>query len=657
MKKLISIICINIFIFSGFTGIVTAGDYSIEFFSPQIVDKDVNVVPISCPPSDIDYKVLIGIHPDYKSAMTHVTKDLQVQNEFHKAQKNKLLQCRDTYDYIIVTTESFSNAITSSDFIDWKTTLGYSVKIVLKTDDEITSQPGDDLPERIRNFLREYYDEWGIKYVLIIGDHQTIPMRYCYPDPSNHYNGSGNPGSGGEIPTDYYYADLTNSDADSWDKDGDGYYGEYGQDEPDFEADVYVGRIPTSISSRITYSLDKTVMFEQNTGIWKDAALHAGAFYYFTNEGNSGNPAMDAARSLNIIEQDLMGGWTITHFSEQEGLEKSVYNWSALNQNAFIGTWRDGTFGIVNWGSHAYMDRAARKVWSWDDGDGVPESNEITWPDFITDSSNLDDDYPSIVFAIGCLIGTPEKNPYGNLGVDLVTKPDYGSAVTIISSTRTPYGALNWIPESGGADSICYEFNRFMINDSKSVGEAFYNSKYYCTENYGWNLWYEYNNMYIFNLYGDPSLVREGIYVAPHPDLECDGSLDWSKVKPGDTVTGSFTVRNIGDSNSLLNWTIDSYPPWGVWTISPMNGYNLTPEDEPVTVQVEVIAPEDKNSKFEGEIKVVNSDDNNDYDIIPISLSTPKNKPLIFNFNMLGGLFERFLNAFPILQYFFRLIH
>ena len=129
---------------------------------------------------------------------------------------------------------------------------------------------------------------------------------------------------------------------------------------------------------------------------------------------------MDGARSLNKIEQDLMGGWTITHFSEQEGLEKSVYNWSALNQNAFIGAWRDGTFGVVNWGSHAYMNRAARKVWDWDDGDNIPESHEIIWPDFITDHSNLDDDYPSIVFAVGCLIGTPEENSYGNLNQHLI---------------------------------------------------------------------------------------------------------------------------------------------------------------------------------------------------------------------------------------------
>ncbi len=650
MKKVIVIFCMNILIISIFLGNIVTGNNSIEFFSSQIGNENVIIVPISSPSINIKSNDINEIHQIFNTVSSD---DFKLHNKYENSKVKSLHQSRETYDFVIITTEELSDAITSSDFIDWKTRIGYSVKIVLKTDTEITSQSGKDLSERIRNFLREYNSIWGIQYVLIVGDYQTIPMRYCYPDPTNHYNGSGSPGTGGEIPTDYYYADLTASDADSWDSDGDGYYGEYGHDNPDFEAEVYVGRLPTSISSRITYALDKTVIFEKNTGIWKDTVLHAGAFYYFTNEDNSGNPAMDAARALNIIEQDLMGGLTITHFSEQEGLEKSAYNWSALNQNAFIGAWRDGTFGIVNWGSHAYMNRAARKVWDWDDGDGVPESHEIIWPDFITDHSNLDDDYPSIVFAVGCLIGTPEKNAYGNLGIDLVTKPDYGSAVTIISSTRTPYGALNWMPESGGAESISYEFNRFMINDSKPVGEALYNSKYYCTENYGWNLWYEYNNLYIFNLYGDPSLVREGIYVSPHPDLECEGSLSWSKVSPRATITGSFTVKNIGDSKSLLNWTIESYPSWGLWTLTPLNGQNLTPEDGPVTVHVEVTAPEDKNSKFEGEIKVVNSNDSTDFDIIRVYLKTPKNKA--FNINPFIRCLERYQHLFPILRYLLRL--
>ncbi|MGB2697088.1 MAG: C25 family cysteine peptidase, partial [Candidatus Zixiibacteriota bacterium] len=195
----------------------------------------------------------------------------------------------ETYDYVIITTSDLQSAITSSDFPDWKTSLGYKLKTVLITDPMISTQPGGDLAEQIRNFLRSYYGIWGIEYVLLVGDYATIPMRYCYPDSSNHWNNAGNPNANsGENPTDYYYADLSDPDFLSWDLDGDGYYGEYGQDNPDFLAEVSVGRIPTNNISRITYALNKLVAFEQDTGSWKNQALHAGAFWYLANEDNSG---------------------------------------------------------------------------------------------------------------------------------------------------------------------------------------------------------------------------------------------------------------------------------------------------------------------------------------------------------------------------------
>ncbi len=98
------------------------------------------------------------------------------------------------YDYVIITTSSLAAAVTSSDFIAWKTSLGYSVRTVLIADPEIAGQPGGDLAEQIRSFLRAYYTVWGIEYVLMVGNSETVPMRYCYPDPSNHLNTAGTPG-------------------------------------------------------------------------------------------------------------------------------------------------------------------------------------------------------------------------------------------------------------------------------------------------------------------------------------------------------------------------------------------------------------------------------------------------------------------------------
>ena len=438
---------------------------------------------------------------------------------------------QDTYDYLIITTSDLLSAITSSDFLDWKASLGYNVKIVLTTDTEITSQPGFDLAEQIRNFLRSYYGSWGIEYVLLVGDYVTIPMRYCYPDPTNHRFDPFD-WTSGEVPTDYYYADLSSGDAESWDLDGDGYYGEYEEDSPDFLTEVYVGRIPTNDLSRITYALDKIVTFEQDTGAWKNHALHAGAFFYFTNEEHSGNPAMDGAVLSYHIEQDIMDGWTISHYSEQAGLETSVYDWPALSETAFINDWQTGQYAVVNWQGHGWTDGVARKVWSWDDGDGVPEGNEISWPYFITMYSNLDDDYPSIVTAVSCYVGCPEPAPGGNLGIDLLTDPSFGASVGVIASARSPYGSLDWPNNPGGSYSIMYEFNGYMINESKKVGQALYESKFYCNQNYGWDHYAEYLDMFTFNLYGDPALVREGT----EPTVLCGDANGDQKIDIADVV-------------------------------------------------------------------------------------------------------------------------
>ena len=132
------------------------------------------------------------------------------------------------------------------------------------------------------------------------------------------------------------------------------------------------------------------------------------------------------------------------------------------------------------------------------------------------------------------------------------------------------------------------------------------------------------------------------------PLLDCEGALSWTKIQTGEPVTGSFTLENKGGKYSYLDWAIIEKPGWCEWNFTPISGDDLVPGIL-VTINVNVVAPPQKNQRFNGEIKVVNLENNSDYDIIPVSLTTP----MIYNnyFQIFGRFFERFPNAFLILRH------
>jgi len=134
------------------------------------------------------------------------------------------------------------------------------------------------------------------------------------------------------------------------------------------------------------------------------------------------------------------------------------------------------------------------------------------------------------------------------------------------------------------------------------------------------------------------------------PNLECSGSLSWSNVKPGEMVHGSFQVMNIGDNDSLLNWTVDNTLTWGTWTFTPSYGEGLTPAQGPVTVQVDVVAPMEKNTVFQGNITIVNKENSSDFCMIPVTLTTPFHQN-IEHHGFLARVLMRFPQAFPLLRY------
>jgi len=138
-----------------------------------------------------------------------------------------------------------------------------------------------------------------------------------------------------------------------------------------------------------------------------------------------------------------------------------------------------------------------------------------------------------------------------------------------------------------------------------------------------------------------------------YPDLNCEGSLSWAKIKPGATVHGTFTVENIGDPTSELDWEITEWPTWGNWSFTPLSGTSLTPEDGSITVQVSIVVPSEKNMQFNGTVKIVNVHDPSDYVEITVYLKTPIDQ-LSVKSQMLS-LLNMFAQHFPVMKRLMRL--
>ncbi|UCD18145.1 MAG: hypothetical protein JSV44_04330, partial [Candidatus Zixiibacteriota bacterium] len=348
--------------------------------------------------------------------------------------------------------------------LTWKQSLGYEVGIFTVSWIQ-SNYTGADIQEQIRNFLIDRYIDLGIEYVLLVGDNNDIPMRHCFPDPFDH-----NINSDYCPPTDYYYADLTGD----WDSDGDGYPGEYGEDDVDFVPEVIVGRIPWSDPTIVREIGEKLVSFENDKSAWKDNALLLGAMSNYANESGSGLPGTDGAGLMETMIADMLSGWSYTTMYEKEGINSCLDPCDfPLNGINVVNNWSANDYGIVNWWAHGSYSAAWRKWWESDDGDGIPEGFEMGWEVFFhtSDISALDDDHPSLMFTCSCNNGWPELNSLGRMLLE------HGSA-GIVASTRISWYNEGWTDgNSGGNASLDYFYFHYLITERQKTGDALYSAK------------------------------------------------------------------------------------------------------------------------------------------------------------------------------------
>jgi len=346
--------------------------------------------------------------------------------------KNGLAAGRGLHEFVIITPDWLTTAV--QPIVDGEIGKGRTVNVV--TTSWIQSNySGYDLAEKMRNFLRTKYpsSEWGIEDVLLVGHYDDVVMRRCEQD-----IGYGRP------ETDFYYAELSLPDSQSWDSDGDRLWGE-NTDPIDFYNEVNVGRIPWSDASTVQAICDKSVAFENNNDhAFKKNILLLGA-YFWPNTDN----AVLMERKVN---ETWMSDWTMTRMYEQGYSAYSADH--DLTHGNVRSVWGAGKYVFVNWAGH-----------------GSATSSHIYYngsPSFVSTStcSYLNDDYPSIIFADACSNADTDHN---NIGRAMIKRGGVG----FVGATKVALGMPGWnSPSDGSSQSMDYYFTTAVTSGNYTQGEA-----------------------------------------------------------------------------------------------------------------------------------------------------------------------------------------
>jgi hypothetical protein len=458
---------------------------------------------------------------------------------------------RGLHDYVIITIPALTSTV--QPLVDGETAKGRTVEVVT-TDWISTNYAGWDLAAKMRAFLLEKYPsaEWGIEDVCLVGHYDDVPMRRTAQD-----IGYGAP------ETDYYYAELSKPDSQSWDANGNHQYGE-NSDPIDFTAEVNVGRLPWSGVSDVQHMCQKSVAYEASTDLsFKKNILLLGAYFWPDTDN-----AVLMEYKTNPSMHPWMSEWTSTKLYEVG--HTSYPCDGTINWNNTKDTWSSGKYAFVNWAGHGNPTGCYIYY-----GSGESFSNTST-------CNYLNDDYPAIIFADAC---SNSDTDHTNLGQCMLRKGGVG----FVGATKVALGCPGWNHKnSGSSQSMDYYFTSSVTSGDYTQGAAL---QFALRTMYTNGLW-GYNKFETFewsSIWGQPDLT---MHVEPAINMDFPDGVPVGTQNPGlaNTVTVEITAgqENYVAGSGKLHYRFDSADPYTEVTVTPLGGDlfevtipNTAPGDEP----------------------------------------------------------------------------
>jgi len=170
-----------------------------------------------------------------------------------------------TVEYLIVTTSDLEASFLP--LAHWKTSIGIPTSVV-KIDDILPSYEGRDDAESLFMFVTEMSQSNDLRYLLLGGDAEEVPVRYLQASASGF-------GLDDRYLSDLYYA----SPGTDWDANGNDIFGEpediLAIGEANLTFPLIVGRIPASTPEEASTAVNRTISYERSPppGNWTHRAI------------------------------------------------------------------------------------------------------------------------------------------------------------------------------------------------------------------------------------------------------------------------------------------------------------------------------------------------------------------------------------------------
>ncbi|OYT60806.1 hypothetical protein B6U81_04365 [Thermoplasmatales archaeon ex4484_30] len=230
------------------------------------------------------------------------TSEMKIKVNYEPPEKP--LTQNDVYDLVIIAPSEFSDGL--QPLVQHKENHG--VKTLLATLDDIYGSTyfpvqGRDGAEKIKYFIKDAIEQWGIKYVLLVGGKKSfVTGNWGYDGPTQvnddlwyvpvRYAALDDQAEKGYL-SDLYFADIydANGNFSSWDSNGDGIYAawsfRHGKDVFDGYPDVYVGRLACRNTNELQTVVNKIITYESQPAdpSWFNKMLLVGGDTFNSQDG------------------------------------------------------------------------------------------------------------------------------------------------------------------------------------------------------------------------------------------------------------------------------------------------------------------------------------------------------------------------------------